>query len=207
MSDILQNKKVKLIGANHGIDGSDWRISISSALNSFGADILPSYIKPYIYTPREYPKTHEQLKNFKDTGYYQVISQANKLSILDKPWIATHMREARSYELNNIKNCDLVIGYIDPDVFTIGAIEELSCACFLKKPIFIVVAGGNSNIPFWLMGMIPHECILDSFRLLNKTLVDVNTGKTSINPDNYWDIRDYDQDYYDAIYKATNQKE
>ena len=45
-----------------------------------------------------------QLKNFKDTGYYQVISQADKLSILDKPWIATHMREARSYELNNIKN-------------------------------------------------------------------------------------------------------
>lgn len=206
MSDKLKNKKVKLIGANHGIDGFDWRVSISSTLNSFGADILPSYIKPYIYTPREYPKTHEQLKSFKDTGYYQVASQVNNISILDRPWMATHMREARSYELNNIKNCDLVIAYIDPDIFTIGAIEELSCACLLKKPILIVVSGGNSNTPLWLMGMIPHDYILDSFKLLNKTLVDVNTGKTSINPDNYWDIRDYDQDYYDAIYKATNQK-
>lgn len=207
MSDKLKNKKVKLIGANYGIDGSDWRMSISSSLVSYGAEILPSYIKPYIYTPRETPKTHETLKNFKDTGYHQVISQVEEVSILDKPWVETHMRDVRHHELNNIKNCDFVIGYIDTDIFTIGAIEELSYACLLKKPVFIVVAGGNSSIPFWLMGMIPYNCILDSFRLLNKTLVDVNTGKTSINPDNYWDIKDYDQDYYDAIYEATNQKD
>jgi hypothetical protein len=207
MENQLKNKKINLIGAKRGINGSDWRLSISSVLESYGAEILPSYIKPYIYTPREYPKTHEQLKSLKDTGYHKVISDVDNLNILDKPWLATHMRAVRSHELNNIKNCDLVVAHIDPDIFTIGAIDELSYACLFKKPILVVVTGGNCNIPFWLMGMLPHDYILDSFKLLNKTLKDVNDGKISINPDNYWDIKDYDHDYYEAIYKATNQKE
>tara|TARA_R110000803_G_scaffold95949_3_gene164041 strand:- start:2167 stop:2751 length:585 start_codon:yes stop_codon:yes gene_type:complete len=186
--NFLKGVKVNLIGARCGVNGHDWRESVSSELESFGSNILSSYVKPYIYTPREYPHTHEHLKKMKDTGYFQTLSYSSDICGKDHSWVAEHMRAVREHEIDNVKKCDIVICYLDPDIFTMGAIEELSYASLFKKPIFIIVPGGSANIPFWLLGMVPHKYILNSFKMLGKTIVDIDNGNISIKEDDYWGL-------------------
>lgn len=191
----LKDIKINLIGDNQGVDGLAWKSLFSNVLNSYGAEVVTHYVKPYVYTPRERPVTHEVLKGFMNSGYHQKTSKLPEVSVLDKSWIAEHMKAARREEINLVKDCDLVLCYFDPDIFSVGAMEIFCYACLFKKPTFLVIPGGFSNIPIWLLGMIPHDYVFDSFKRLEKTLKYIDSGKISIKEDDYWGL--YNKSYED----------
>jgi hypothetical protein len=188
MENQLKNKKVNLIGPNHGLNGCDWKIVFTKLLNELGAEVSTHYTKPYIYTPRERPETHEVLKDFKNSGYHQETCKLPHVSILDKSWIAEHMKAVRREETEITKDCDLVFCYIDPDVFAAGAMEQLCHAFLFKKPIFLMVEGGFSGMPIWLLGMAPHDYVYSSFGQFKKAINRIGSGKISIKEDDYWGL-------------------
>jgi hypothetical protein len=48
-----------------------------------------------------------------------------------------------------------------------------------------VTEGGKKNTPLWIMGMIPHKYIYDSFDEIKQVLITINDGLKSIDSDRW----------------------
>jgi hypothetical protein len=55
----------------------------------------------------------------------------------------------------------------------------------MKRPIFVVVEGGKSKTPLWVMGMLPHKYIYDSFDEVKKVLTNIDSGIKSIDSERW----------------------
>jgi hypothetical protein len=84
-----------------------------------------------------------------------------------------------------VDRSDFIICYIDPNVFTAGSIEELVTAVRMKRVCFVVIEGGKKKTPLWIMGMLPHRYIYNSFEEVKNVLTNIDTGVKSIDSDRW----------------------
>lgn len=174
---ILDKTKVYLCGPMQYQNGEAWRNDMTNFLDQIGVTVFDPYKKPFINAPEEDDNTHKKMKVLMDSGDYDEVAE--------------HFKKVRSFDLSMVDRADFLICYINPKVFTAGSIEELSWGVRCKKPIFIVVEGGKKNTPLWIMGMLPHKYIYDSFDDVKSVLANINSGVKSIDSDRWRLLKDF----------------
>jgi nucleoside 2-deoxyribosyltransferase len=87
----------------------------------------------------------------------------------------------RRFDLNLVDRSDFIIAYIIPSTASWGTAEELSTAVSLRKPIFVVVEGGKSRTPLWLMGQLKHKYIYDSIEDALTMVKKIDDGQVIID--------------------------
>jgi len=169
--NILRKTKTYLIGPMEYADGRGWRETMTPFLKNKGITVFDPYKKPFINAPEEDESTHSRLGALMKKGEYSQV--------------ADHFKKVRAFDLSMVDRSDFIIAHIDPNVPTFGTIEELVVAVKMKRPTFIVVEGGKQNTPLWIMGMIPHKYIYNSFEEVQDMLTEIDNGKKSIDSDRW----------------------
>jgi len=168
---ILNKTKTYLIGPMQYGDGRSWREEISEFLKTIGVIVFDPYKKPFINAPSEDEDTHAKMYKLMNIGEYDEVSE--------------HFKAVRSFDLSMVDRADFIICYLNPKVPTYGTVEELVTAVRMKRPVFVVIEGGKKNTPLWVMGMLPHKYIYDSFEDIKKVLININDGLKSIDSDRW----------------------
>lgn len=169
--NILNKTKTYLIGAMQYADGREWREEMTAFLNGMGITIFDPYKKPFINAPQEDETIHIRMNALMENGEFDEVAE--------------HFRSVRAFDLSMVDRSDFIICYINPKVPTVGTIEELTTAVRMKRPTFIVVEGGKSKTPLWIMGMLPHKYIYNSFEEVKTVLTNINNGIKSLDS-NRW---------------------
>lgn len=168
---ILNKTKTYLIGPMQYGDGRSWREDISSFLKTIGVIVFDPYKKPFINSPSEDEETHQRMYKLMQINEYDEVAE--------------HFKAVRSFDLSMVDRADFIICYLNPKVPTYGTVEELVTAVRMKRPVFVVVEGGKKNTPLWVMGMLPHKYIYDSFDEIKQVLTNINNGLKSIDSDRW----------------------
>ena len=171
MKNILNKTKSYLIGSMQYGNGEEWRNDLGLFLRSRGVVVMDPYKKAFVDAPEETPEIHEELGVDMEAGLYDRV--------------ADHMKVVRALDLSMVDRSDFIICYLNPEVPTYGTVEELANACRMKRPTFIVVEGGKSKTPLWVMGMFPHRYIYDDFESLKSMIASIDDGGTVIDSDRW----------------------
>lgn len=169
--NILNKTKTYLIGHMEYADGTKWREDMTIFLHNMGITVFDPYKKPFINAPKEDASTHERLHFLMQSEEYDEV--------------AAHFKQVRAFDLSMVDRSDFVICYINPKVPTIGTIEELVSSIQKKRPTFIVMEGGKQNTPLWIMGMLPHKYIYNSFEEVKNVLTNIDSGIKSLDSDRW----------------------
>lgn len=169
--NVLKNTKAYLIGPMQYQDGQAWREDFSLFLNGLGVISLDPYKKPFLNAPDEDSETHAKMATLMNNGDYDDV--------------AHFFKQIRSLDLSMVDRSDFIVCYLNPKTPTFGTMEELSWAVRMKRPIFIIMEGGKSKTPLWVMGMLPHKYIYDSFDDVKKVLTNIDSGVKPIDS-NRW---------------------
>ena len=152
-------------------DGREWREDMTDFLHGMNVTVFDPYKKPFINAPEEDETTNSRMKKLMATGEFDEVSE--------------HFKQVRAFDLSMVDRSDFVVCYIDPKVPTFGTMEELSTSIRMKRPTFVVVEGGKEFTPLWIMGMIPHRYIYNSFDEVKNILSNIDTGVKSIDSDRW----------------------
>lgn len=169
--NILKGTKTYLIGPMQYGNGRKWREDISGFLKGIGVIYFDPYKKPFINAPEEDENTHSRMFALMESGEYDEVSE--------------YFKQVRSFDLSMVDRSDFIICYLNPKVPTYGTVEELATAVKMKRPVFLVVEGGKKNTPLWVMGMIPHKYIYDSFDDVKKVLTNIDSGVKTTDSDRW----------------------
>lgn len=169
--NILAGTKTYLIGCMQYQNGEEWRNDMTEFLNQKNIVVFDPYKKPFINSPKEDQLTQDLMMALME-GRRDDIAPSAQFDI-----VAAHYKQIRSFDLAMVDKSDFIVCYLNPNVPTYGTVEELVTAVRLKRPIFIVVEGGKSKTPLWVMGMLHHKYIYDDFDQLKKMLTSIDNGE------------------------------
>lgn len=164
--------------------GRGWREEMAKFLKGRNITYFDPYKKPFVNAVEEDENTHKALYAAMEKGQDMFGLESDGL-IKGYDWVASHMKQVRSFDLSMVDRSDFIICYIDPSVPTFGTIEELVTAVRMKRPIFVVVEGGKSKTPLWVMGMLPHKYIYDTFEQVRDMLSKIDDGEVTIDSDRW----------------------
>lgn len=175
--NILNKTKVYLVGGieNFGIEARTWREYTSSKLHQIGVKCFDPFKKPFLNSVEEDEKTRDILLKLMSDGNYKHVRE--------------HMRRVRAFDLRLVDLSDFVIACISPTKASWGSADEIFTALRLRKPTFIVVEGGVSKTPLWIVGSIPTEYLFNNLDECLNRIIDINSGKYPID-DKYWRLLD-----------------
>lgn len=168
---ILNKTKVYLIGPMQYQDGRGWREDMTEFLVNRGIVVFDPYKKPFINSPAEDESTHEKMGQLMSSGEFDEVAE--------------HFKAVRAFDLSMVDRSDFIICYINPKIPTFGTMEELSTSVRMKRPTFVVVEGGKQNTPLWILGMLPHKYIYDSFEEVKTVLSNIDEGIKSLDSDRW----------------------
>jgi nucleoside 2-deoxyribosyltransferase len=170
--NILKKTKTYLAGAmQYETDGRSWRDDMTEFLQEINVTVFNPYEKPFINAPKEDENTHARMAALMANGEFDEVHD--------------HFKQVRAFDLSMVDRADFIICYINPSVPTFGTIEELSTAIKIKRATFVVVEGGKQNTPLWIMGMLPHKYIYNSFKEVKNMLSDIDKGIKNIDSDRW----------------------
>lgn len=169
--NILDKTKTYLIGAMEYTDGRGWRDDVTPFLEDMGVTVFNPYEKPFLNAPDENEDTHDRMGKLMAGGEYDEV--------------ANHFKQVRAFDLSMVDRSDFIVGYVNPKIPTFGTMEELTTAIKMKRPTFLVVEGGKQYTPLWIMGMMPHKYIYNSFDEVKTMLTNIDTGVKSIDSDRW----------------------
>lgn len=176
MKNILNKTKVYLIGAMEYENGEGWRNHVKSVLNPLGITTFDPYHKPFVDFISEDEEARHTLKEWMDNGEF------------DK--VAERMKAVRRDDLRLVDLSDFFIVYINPKIPSWGSAEEIYWANRLKKPVFLVVEGGKTKCPLWIMGTIPHKYIYGNLQDVLDTIKKIDSGEKSIDSERWRLLRE-----------------
>ena len=98
-----------------------------------------------------------------------------------RKWVQAQneVKNFRRFDLRMVDACHCFIIYIDLNIHMCGSYDELNTAERQNKPIFVVMADGQSkyNIPTWLVASISEGEVFESIDELVDHLKLLNDGK------------------------------
>ena len=169
--NILNKTKTYLIGPMEYADGRGWREDMTAFLGDMSVTVFDPYKKPFTNAPEEDEETHARMDILMENGEYDEVHD--------------HFKQVRAFDLSMVDRSDFIVCYLNPKVPTYGTVEELATAIKMKRPTFVVVEGGKKNTPLWVMGMMPHKYIYNSFDEVKMMLMNINIGIKSIDSDRW----------------------
>ena len=160
--NILNKTKTYLVGPIEFKNERAWRQEITIKLKDIGIVCYDPYCKPFVIDVDETETANDSLKELRAKGDYDEVARV--------------MRRIRNFDLALTDKADFIVAYIDPEVFTVGSIEEICWANRQKKPIFLIVEGGKEKCPLWLFGTIPHKYIYNNLDEVVEALKKIDSG-------------------------------
>lgn len=167
----LSGTRAYLCGHMEFKDGQDWRRQVERNLSYLGITFFNPYRKPFLHNIPEDNKARADLKRWMVSGDFDKVSE--------------RMREIRSYDLRLCDISDFVIVHIHPEIASWGSAEEIVTVVRMKKPIFMVVEGGKSKTPLWLLGMFPHKYVYDSVPEVIEVIKQIDSGKIKLSSERW----------------------
>ena len=167
MLNLLKKTKCYLMGAMENVDGSLWRDEVKNKLKSTNIIFFDPYHKPFINEIKENIKARKELKNLMEMGDFDKVSD--------------RMKMVRSDDLRLCDLSDFGIVYINPQIPTWGTVEEMSWFVRCKKPLFVIIEGGKTFTPLWILGMIPHKYIYNSLSEAFKMIISIDSGEKELD--------------------------
>jgi hypothetical protein len=155
-------------------NGQSWRNYFKKEISPLNITCFDPYEKPYdshILGVDESDTIRDDCRKRIEEGDYD--------------YVAKLFKNVRNLDLALCDKSDFIVMCLNPNVPTIGTIEELSVSVKMKKPVFMFVEGGKKKVPLWILGMIPHEFIFDTLDEVIQKLKDMDEGKVKIDP-KYW---------------------
>lgn len=166
--NLLKGSRTYLIGSiEYDKDGRGWRNEVKSFLSTIGVVAFDPYDKPLINSTEE--------------GSDLFYSWREKMKLGQYDEVADFAKKIRGEDLRMTDLADFAIAYIKPGIPTYGSMEELTQICRAKKPAFIVIEGGKSNCPLWIMGMFPHKYIYNSLEELGDMIKSLDSGEKEMD--------------------------
>ncbi len=80
---------------------------------------------------------------------------------------------------------NLITAYENMQVHTYGTIHEIVVARQQRKPVYIVWEGGKKDCSSWLMWLVGHDHVFDTFNSLKSRLREICTGQTEYNANDW----------------------
>jgi len=174
--NILKKTKVYLAGNLEYGDPEDarvWRQFVTKEFNSRGITCL-SPIKQNFVAENFKPES----KDFRDKqhdlleqGYYWEVHN--------------NMKPIVRQDLAMVDKVDFLFVVINPDIPTVGSIDEIGHANRLRKPVFITIEGGAKKMPLWLAGKICPKYWHDTIESAMQHVFDINSGEEEID-EKHW---------------------
>lgn len=166
---VLDKTRVYLVGHMEYLPGQGrhWRNKVKESLSKLGIVCFDPYEKPFLC---DVPENDDVIQD-----------RRSRLALGDFDSVASEMKQIRSYDLNLCDRSDFIFACINPSVASWGSAEEIVTANRMKKPIFLVVEGGKSKTPLWLMGTIPHKYIYDSVDEALAVIEGIHNGSVAID--------------------------
>jgi hypothetical protein len=164
---ILNKTSVYLAGAMQFTeDGESWRDMVTKELEPLNIKVYNPYIKPFLDS--------KYLEGKLDQDKMNEWVKAGRLDL-----VAEKMRHIR---ISDLYICDIStfgIFYLNPNIYTVGTIEELSTMNKSKRPCFVL---WDSDKPcFWLLGMLKPQYIYRKWSDLIQTIKNIDNG--TLQPD------------------------
>lgn len=159
---ILYNTRAYLSCPMQYANSYEWAENAEKKLNELKVISLNPYKKNFVNGPNITDEIRAKLiemKNSGDLGKYHEI-----------------MSEHRAHDLRCIDISDFVIVRVVQGLAQWGASAETAWADFLRKPVFLEIAGGARNAPDWLLATFKPEYFYSSFDEIFATLVQINEG-------------------------------
>lgn len=169
--NVLNKTKCYLIGAMQYQFGGKWRDYVETEMAKIGVTCFNPYKKPFLKAMPEDEDARADLLERMKNGSYEYVHD--------------YMRKVRACDLKLVDISDFLIAYIDPNIPTIGSIEEISVANRAKRPIFMAIEGGKKYCPLWIMGMLPPHYIYDSVYEAVETIKRIDSGATPIDSERW----------------------
>jgi hypothetical protein len=168
----FDNLSVYLAGAmQYAHDcGVGWRDIIIPKLINLGIqqkNIHNPCRKPSCNLKDDLDLAFDKIDLLKTLGKWQEIERISKNTI--------------KIDFKLIEQSDIVIAYIDRNVFSVGTIDEIRMACTLKKPVLIITPGGLPNASYWLVGMVGWKSIFNDDDALIFNLECVKQGSVVLD--------------------------
>ncbi len=168
--NVLKKTKTYLVGPmEYALEGAGrfWRQDMTKFLRERNVTVFDPYDKPFVDAPSEDENTHELMRKLMRQGKFQEVHE--------------HYKQVRALDLSMVDRSDFIVGYINPAVPTYGTTEELVTAVRMKRPVFLVIEGGMSEAPFWLLGMLPPKCFYNNFDEVKDMIARIDEGEKKIN--------------------------
>ena len=149
-------------------NGEKWREECAESLGKIGIVCYDPYKKPFDETyVKEDVDSQEALKQMREDG--------------DLKGVHEHFKEIVAIDLAMVDRSDFIVCYIDPQVPTFGTIHELIVANQAKKPIFVVVEGGVTKTPLWILGLLPPNYFYNDLESLLSMVKSIDGGEVEID--------------------------
>lgn len=157
--------------------GADWRKEITPKLHTFGVGV---------FDPCDKPSQHQE-----DAEFSSKINQLKKEGRYDEAKVL--LKQIAGDDFRMVHESSFIILYVDKEVFIFGTPMETAWAVLERKPVLTIVKQGKSNVPNFLLALIPHQMIFSSFNEMFEYLERVDDGK---EPElRRWHFFNYDKIY------------
>lgn len=169
--NLLKGTTTYLVGHMQYGDGTAWRDYVKEEFEDMGIRCFDPYHKPFLDDVDESTLARAKLLKSIEEGEFESVTK--------------RMKKVRGYDLNLVDRCDFITAYLDITIPTCGTWEEIFWANRLKKPVFLVVAGGKKKTPLWLFGTMPHKYIYDNFHQVVGIIKSIDNGTKKLDS-NRW---------------------
>lgn len=145
-------------------NGTDWREYITPILEDrFGLVVINPTDKPKCHPIAiEDKNTHLKLAQLMEEGKYDEVKE---------------MSSIRNMDLKFVDSSDFLIINLNLDHYSLGTAEELTWANRCKKPCLVRIEQGKKAAPYWLLWMIPHEFIFNTWEEVIEYLSKIDSGE------------------------------
>lgn len=168
---ILKKTKAYLCGPLQYDDGRPWREDMQKFLNSLDIQVFNPFDSPFLNSPEENEEVHKVLAEKQKSGDHQYVHE--------------YFKKIRRFDLAQVDAATFIVCHYNPNVHTVGTLEELFVANSQRKPIFIHMEGGVEKTPYWLAGVFKPKHFYNTFDEMKNMLAAINSGEVEIDSDRW----------------------
>jgi nucleoside 2-deoxyribosyltransferase len=106
-----------------------------------------------------------------------------KKLLVEEKWdeVKKIVSKIRHYDLRMVDTCNLLIAYLDIEVFSCGTMDEIFTAERQQKPVLIIMKQKRNQIPVWLMSFLKPEEIFESVDECLLYLQKINSSEIKVD--------------------------
>lgn len=167
--------------------GSEWRRDLTERLvNRLG------FTRRSIFSPTKKPLSNTYINLDNEAELMREKREAE-----DWDGLCEIVSEIAHLDLRLCDKSDLIIAHFPYGkdgrrTYTYGTMHEIVSSRQQKKPVLVVWPGGKSTCSGWLMWLVGHENIFETFEELEDHLLKMSEGKIAYNA-REWLLFDYDK--------------